>query len=125
MKTSVYPIVLFLLSIAGPANAQDATTLPTGDNADSPELVFSAPPRETPTIGNKRYQPIASYLSKVLGRKVVYKHPGTWGAYRTEMLQGDYDIVFDGPHFNSYRAEKMKYNILAKIPVAPVRLAKK
>lgn len=81
------------------------------------EIVFSAPPRESPSVGAKRYQPIANYLSQVIGRKVVYKHPGTWGAYRTEMLKGDYDIVFDGPHFNSYRAERMKHNILAKIPI--------
>lgn len=81
------------------------------------ELVFAAPPRETSSVGEKRYQPIANYLSHVLNRKVVYRYPKTWGAYRTEMLQGDYDIVFDGPHFNSYRAEKMHYNILAKIPI--------
>ncbi len=80
-------------------------------------LVLSAPPRETPAVGSKRYQPIANYLSQVIGRKVVYKHPKTWGAYRTEMLQGDYDIIFDGPHFNSYRAERMQHNILAKIPI--------
>jgi ABC-type phosphate/phosphonate transport system substrate-binding protein len=32
------------------------------------------------------------------------------------MLRGDSDIVFDGPHFNSYRAEKLNHNVLVKIP---------
>jgi ABC-type phosphate/phosphonate transport system substrate-binding protein len=79
-------------------------------------IVFTAPPRENPAVGKEKYAPVAEYLSKVLHKKVVYKHPGTWGVYRTEMLRGDYDIVFDGPHFNSYRAEKLKHNILVKIP---------
>lgn len=79
-------------------------------------LVFTSPPRETREEGQKIYGPIAEYLSKAVGKKVVYRHPGTWGAYRSEMLKGNYDIVFDGPHFNSYRAEKLSHNVLAKLP---------
>jgi len=78
-------------------------------------VVFAAPPRETPEKGEEIYGPVAAYLSQVLGRPVVYEHPGTWGVYRTEMLRGAYDIVFDGPHFNSYRAERLNHNIVAKI----------
>src|SRR3990170_9157300 len=84
--------------------------------AAADEFVFSAPPRETPEAGMDIYQPIAEHLSKALGKKVVYKHPGTWGVYRTKMLEGGYDIVFDGPHFNSYRAEKLQHNMLVKLP---------
>ncbi len=79
-------------------------------------LVFTAPPRETPEAAQEIYQPVAAYLSQTIGKKVVYKYPGTWGVYRTEMLKGKYDIVFDGPHFNSYRMEKLGHNILVKIP---------
>ena len=80
-------------------------------------IIFAAPPRENTAVGEAKYGPVAAYLTKVLKKKVVYKHPGTWGVYRTEMLEGKYDIIFDGPHFNSYRAEKLKHNILVKIPV--------
>ena len=79
-------------------------------------LVFSAPPRETADVADEKYKPIAEYLSKVIGRKIVYKYPSTWGIYRTEMLSGKYDLIFDGPHFNSYRAQYLNHNILAKIP---------
>lgn len=79
-------------------------------------LVFTAPPRETAAEGIVRYAPIAEYLSKVTGKKIIYRHPGTWGVYRTKMLRGEYDLVFDGPHFNSYRADKLNHNILVKIP---------
>lgn len=79
-------------------------------------LIFTAPPRESPEAALEIYQPVADYLSKSIGKKVKYKYPGTWGVYRTEMLKGGYDIVFDGPHFNSYRMEKLSHNILVKIP---------
>lgn len=83
---------------------------------DNGPIVFSAPPRESVSVGEKKYGPVAKYLSQVLGKQVVYKHPGTWGVYRAEMLKGNYDILFDGPHFNSYRVEKLGHNILVKIP---------
>jgi ABC-type phosphate/phosphonate transport system substrate-binding protein len=79
-------------------------------------LIFSAPPRESTDVGKEKYEPVAAYLSQVLGRKVIYQHPGTWGVYRTEMLKGAYDLAFDGPHFNSYRAQHLHHNILVKIP---------
>ncbi|MHB8534764.1 MAG: phosphate/phosphite/phosphonate ABC transporter substrate-binding protein [Sulfuricaulis sp.] len=90
--------------------------LPEHIDEEQNALVFSAPPRETAEAGKEIYQPVADYLSKVIGKKVVYKNPGTWGVYRTKMLEGSYDIVFDGPHFNSYRMEKLGHNILVKIP---------
>ncbi len=79
-------------------------------------LVLTSPPRETAEEGQRIYQPIAQYLSRQTGKRIVYKHPGTWGSYRTEMLNGSYDIVFDGPHFVDYRVQKLQYNVLAKIP---------
>lgn len=84
---------------------------------DEDTIIFAAPPRENAAAGEAKYGPVADYLTKVLNKKVIYKHPGTWGVYRTEMLKGKYDIIFDGPHFNSYRAENLQHNILVKIPV--------
>lgn len=83
--------------------------------ASADTLIFTAPPRESPDAGKEIYGPVADYLSQAIGKKIEYRHPGTWGVYRTEMVKGTYDIVFDGPHFNSYRAEKLSHNILAKI----------
>ena len=79
-------------------------------------LVFSAPPRETAETSKAIYQPVANYLSRVIGKKIVYRYPGTWGVYRAKMLEGSYDIIFDGPHLNSYRMEKLNHNILVMIP---------
>lgn len=79
-------------------------------------LVLTAPPRESAEDGQLTYGPIAEYLSKVTGKRIVYRHPGTWGVYRTEMLNSAYDIVFDGGHFVGYRALKLNHNVAAKMP---------
>jgi ABC-type phosphate/phosphonate transport system substrate-binding protein len=131
-------LLLGLVLLAAPAQADPASakgaavstaslrkttfspTRQTGPSADavagSNTLIFTAPPRESEIEGNQTYQPIAEYLSKVTGRNIVYKHPGTWGVYRSEMLRGSYDLIFDGPHFNGYRSEKLNHNILVKAP---------
>ena len=85
------------------------------DGGGDTVLTFSAPPREAPEEGARIYQPIAEYLAGVIGRKIVYVHPDNWLTYQTEMLKGGYDIVFDGPHFNSWRIANLKHNTLAKI----------
>jgi ABC-type phosphate/phosphonate transport system substrate-binding protein len=79
-------------------------------------IVFSAPPRENEEDARRMFEPVAEYLSKALGKRVTYQYPGTWGVYRSEMLRGSYDLVFDGPHFNGYRADKLNHTILVKIP---------
>ena len=104
--------VVFTQSAPAPAK----NSLPERIVEEQDALVFTAPPRETTEASMEMYQPVADYLSQVIGKKVRYKNPGTWGVYRTEMLKGGYDIIFDGPHFNSYRMEKLSHNILVKIP---------
>jgi ABC-type phosphate/phosphonate transport system substrate-binding protein len=104
--------VAFSQTPSVPAN----NNLPDRIKEDQTALVFTAAPRESSEAGKDIYEPIAEYLSKVIGKKIVYKDPGTWGVYRTKMLQGSYDLIFDGPHFNSYRMEKLSHNILVKIP---------
>jgi ABC-type phosphate/phosphonate transport system substrate-binding protein len=95
-----------------------ARTVPAtgGILAGDDVLVLSAPPRDTPEDGARRFGPVAAHLSKTLGRKVVYRHPGTWGAYQAEMVKGSYDLVFDAPHFNGWRVEKLGHNVLIKVP---------
>lgn len=78
-------------------------------------LVFSAPPRETEEEGIRTYQPIAEYLSRIIGKTIVYKHPGDWLTYQTQMQRGSYDLVFDGPHFISWRISKLQHSTLVKI----------
>lgn len=89
-------------------------TATVGASTDS--YIFSAPPRESAQAAAEIYGPIAEYLSATTGKKVVYRQPANWIAYQTEMRRGDYDLVFDGPHFNAWRASNLRHNILAKAP---------
>ncbi|WP_455203153.1 PhnD/SsuA/transferrin family substrate-binding protein, partial [Kaarinaea lacus] len=82
----------------------------------SAELILSAPPRENPSVGEKLYGPLASHLTELLGEKVVYQHPHNWLEYQRDIRRGVYDIVFDGPHFVSWRLEHLKHDVLVKLP---------
>ena len=79
-------------------------------------LILSAPPRDNAEEGHRIFDPIADYLSRVIGRRVVYKNPTTWGGYQADMQAGAYDIVFDGPHFVSWRIKNSGHNVLVRIP---------
>jgi len=80
------------------------------------ELVMTAPPRENPEAGAAIYQPLADYLSTLLGEKVIYKHPQNWLQYQRDLRHDAYDIVFDGPHFVSWRMAHLKHDVLVKLP---------
>lgn len=80
------------------------------------ELIFTAPPREKEAAGKKIYAPLAKHLSQLLGKKVVYKHPHNWLNYQREMRDGNYDIIFDGPHFASWRMAHIGHDMVAKLP---------
>ncbi len=79
------------------------------------DLVLSAPPRETPEAGLKTYGPLAEFLSKAIGEKVEYRYPDNWGIYQALMTKGEYDLVFDGPHFVSWRIQRLQHEPLAAL----------
>jgi len=91
-------------------------TAPAMRLTENNELVLSAAPREDDAEAEVIYGPMAEYLSTVLGKQVVFKHAGNWGVYQGLMQKGAYDIVFDGPHFNSWRVDRVQHNVLVKVP---------
>lgn len=90
--------------------------LPASLPLASAELIMTAPPRELPEAGEKIYAPLAEYLSGVLGEKVTYKHPKNWLQYQRDLRHDVYDIVFDGPHFVSWRMAHLNHEVLVKLP---------
>jgi len=85
-------------------------------SAVAADLIFTAPPREKPAEGEKLYGPIVRHLSELLGRKVVYEHPRNWLNYQRDMRKDKYDIIFDGPHFISWRMAHLGHEVLVKLP---------
>jgi ABC-type phosphate/phosphonate transport system substrate-binding protein len=117
-RAGIWSAVLLLALAGAPARAGDtlAALASHATVASNEPLILAAAPRESAEAGQRLYAPLAALLSQATGRPVVYYHPGSWGVYRTEMLRGRYDLVLDGPHFNSWRAERLGHEILVKLP---------
>lgn len=79
------------------------------------DLVFAVPPRESEQKAREVYQPIADYMSKVIGQKVVLRYTDNWLTYQSDMLKDTYDIVFDGPSFLGWRIAKLQHVPLARL----------
>lgn len=71
------------------------------------------PPDET----RKAFTPLADYLSKQTGETIKLVTAVNFLAYWETMKKNDsYDLIVDAAHFTDYRAERMGYSVLAKIP---------
>ena len=113
-------LLLCLTLLPWNAEATEAQAAMHPLNADpaiaGSSLIFSAPPRGTLAKETDNYQPIADFLTRVTGRKVIYQHADNWLSYARDMTQGKFDIVFDGPHFNGWRMDNLNHTPLVKLP---------
>ncbi len=82
----------------------------------SAQLLLTAPPRENAKQGEALYGPLAAYLTNLLGEEVVYQHPRDWLRYQRDIRRDKFDIVFDGPHFASWRVLHLNHIPVAKLP---------
>ena len=80
------------------------------------DLLLTSPPRESKAAGFKQYGPLADNLTNILGQKVSYVHPKSWLHYQRDMRADRFDIVFDGPHFISWRIQRYHHKAVAKLP---------
>ena len=80
------------------------------------DLILTSPPRESATDGLKQYGPLATLLSEALGEKVVYQQSKGWLFYQRDMRADKFDIIFDGPHFMSWRIKQFNHTAVAKLP---------
>ena len=123
IKTPLIPLLFFALALL-PLTAQaadaHAAAHPSNSSADAVKidntLVLSAPPRGTLADETQNYQPVAEFLSRIVGKKVVYQHSDNWLSYTSDMTKGKFDFVFDGPHFNGWRMENQNHTPLVKLP---------
>ena len=121
IKSPLISLLFFALALVPlTAQATDAHAATHPSNADSVKpgttLILSAPPRGTLADETLNYQPVADFLSRIVGKKVVYQHSDNWLSYTSDMTKGKFDFVFDGPHFNGWRMEKQNHTPLVKLP---------
>ncbi len=99
---SIFFLLLLKIDIAAAAND---------------ELVLMVQPILNQEKTIKAFQPLADYISRITGKKsVVRAMPNFFSYWDTIRQAGSYDLVLDAAHFTDYRAQKMNFEILAKIP---------
>lgn len=101
-RTLIWALIMGFFVCSSPIYAQD--------------LILTAPPREKPAAGQKQYGPLANYLTRLFGRRVKYVFPGNWLKYQRDMREDKYDIIFDGPHFISWRIQHIGNQIAVRLP---------
>lgn len=84
--------------------------------ANEETIVFSTAPTHSPEVTMQLYTPLATYLSRVTGKKVVVRPAKNFIEYSIGMRQGEYDIMFDGPHLVGWRMDQMGHIPVARLP---------
>lgn len=80
------------------------------------EIIFGTPPTQTVERTQEIYGPLAGYLSEASGARVRLAPARSFLEYTKEMRKGTYDLVFDGPHFVSWRMERLDHEPIARLP---------
>ncbi len=82
-------------------------------------IIFSTAPTQSVEDTKKKYQPIADYLTKVIGREVKLVPAENFIEYSRALIDGKYDLVFDGPQFVAWRMARdnnTRHKVLVKLP---------
>jgi len=86
-------------------------------------ITFATAPTQSVARTKELYGPIAEYLSEKTGKEVKLVIPRNFLEYTSKMRKGEYDIIFDGPHFVSWRMQSIKHIPVARLPGALVFVA--
>ncbi|MGD8514877.1 MAG: PhnD/SsuA/transferrin family substrate-binding protein [Granulosicoccaceae bacterium] len=91
--------------------------LPGFVNAATDEpIIFTTAPTQSVEQTEKLYGPLGDYLSKATGKEVKLVPARNFLEYTSKMRKGEYDIIFDGPHFVGWRMKKLGDTPVARLP---------
>lgn len=79
-------------------------------------ITFSTPPTQSAERTISQYRPIAEFLSKATGTTVEIVPARNFLDYATRMRKGEFDLIFDGPHFIGWRIDNLDHEVLARLP---------
>ena len=79
------------------------------------EIIFSAPPQYPEEVAREIYGPLIRYLELIIGENVVFEYPSGWREYSKNMREDHYDIVFDAPHFSSWRMKHIDHEAVVRL----------
>ena len=85
--------------------------------AEVGELVLGVAPLLSETETRAQFQPLCDYLAAVARLPCRVGTRPNFITYWENVRQGkDFNLILDEAHFTDYRAQKMKFTVLAKIP---------
>ena len=114
MLSSRAIVIMALIAVsaaagAWPAGAHAAEAV-TGDGP----LILGAPPRAA-AKDLDAFGSMAQYLSRLLGREVVFEPASVFTTYQSNIQSGYYDFVVDGAHLTGWRIKNRGYDALVKV----------
>ena len=84
--------------------------------ADKEVISFTTAPTQSLAKTRELYGPLVDYLAKETGKNIKLVPARNFLEYTSKMRKGKYDIVFDGPHFVSWRMNKVNHVPVARLP---------
>ena len=93
-----------------------AVTVPGHVLAAEGVITFTTAPTQSPAKTRELYGPLVEYISQASGEKIELVPARNFLEYTSKMRKGEYDIIFDGPHFVAWRIERINHTPLARLP---------
>ncbi len=84
--------------------------------AESDVITFTTAPTQSLAQTKKIYGPLVEYLAKSTGKNIQLVAARNFLEYTSKMRKGEYDIIFDGPHFVNWRMEHINHQPIARLP---------
>ena len=88
---------------------------PAPARTNNGEYVFGAPPGGSFAEQAAMYEPIAEFLTRVSGKRFVFRYSDNWLSYSRDMTSEAYDLVFDAAALNSWRIERINHAPLLRL----------
>jgi len=88
----------------------------TAHAAEGDLISFTTAPTQSLKKTQELYGPLVDYLAKTTGKNIKLVPARNFLEYTSKMRKGKYDIIFDGPHFVSWRMSKVNHVPIARLP---------
>ena len=79
-------------------------------------ISFTTAPTQSLKKTKELYGPLVDYLAQSTGKNIKLVPARNFLEYTSKMRKGEYDIIFDGPHFVSWRMNKVNHIPVARLP---------
>ncbi len=109
--------LMLLLALAGAGTSTARAATADILKAEPGDIVFVIQPILSEEQTRRAFQPLADYLGKASGKRIVIRTLPNFLAYWEVVRQDSgYHLVLDAAHFTDYRAKKLGFKVLAKLP---------